>query len=395
MTALCGGGTSAPKVGVAAVVDYTAGLLALKLVAYGLDWLVPVIPLLDLAPLVLNSFCASDPPTMPVFTANQVNALLNLQILSPDFQTGLSNFSALLQNVLWVDACRCTSGTLTPPAAPAQPAGTPVTQYPPNPTSGTCKHVSIPQAWQFAGNLDCAATVLNQWSNAQNVHIRNDLITIPIHTGQSLTTTWTIPPNAAYSILIPSSSVCMPFLNAGGVDLTGLVNPSSVTLTITSYYDSVANVTNYGFTYDVYCSGAAGIIPLNCCPQDPASQLMLQTAMQMLTLLQRYVLPFAYIQGTVHAGITGSGSFSVQSLSGIQTHVSAYPASLRTAGGFPTYIYDLGWLSILTADGLIDEHRLTRVDSVWQPRLMEEAITFGYFLNPGVTVTFTELQVEA
>jgi hypothetical protein len=51
----------------------------------------------------------------------------------------------------------------------------------------------------------------------------------------------------------------------------------------------------------------------------------------------------------------------------------------------------MGWLSIMTGDGMIQEKRLTRMSQLWFPNLMNLATTFGYYLFPGVTATITEL----
>lgn len=130
MTALCGGGTSGPKTGVAAVVDYSSGLIAAILASKGLNWLIPVIPLAGLPPLVLSVFCGADPPALPTFTSAETNALLQLQF-GPDFDSGLSKLSDLILHTIWYDACQCNSGSLTAYPVVTPPAGTPIFQ-PPN-----------------------------------------------------------------------------------------------------------------------------------------------------------------------------------------------------------------------------------------------------------------------
>jgi len=114
----------------------------------------------------------------------------------------------------------------------------------------------------------------------------------------------------------------------------------------------------------------------------------------LLTIVQRQLVPFAYIHSTVHAGLSGAGSFTVADLVGVMVVVTAYPAGNRTIAGEPTYIYDLGWLSIETIDGFIDEHRLTSTAQVWLPRSMSTATKVGYSLRSGVTATLTELRPE-
>jgi len=59
--------------------------------------------------------------------------------------------------------------------------------------------------------------------------------------------------------------------------------------------------------------------------------------------------------------------------------------------GNPPYQWDLGWMSVLTGDGMIEERRLTRATQLWFPTSMPLATTFGLFTNPGVVVNLTEL----
>src|SRR5438046_837310 len=125
MTAACTGGTSAPKTGTAAVVDYSSGLLAVILTRYNLAWLIPVIPIVGLAPLTLATFCATDPPAIPTFTSAEANAILQLRF-GPDFSSGIAKVKDLLYAAIWWDACECTSGTSVGLTPPSLPTGTPV-----------------------------------------------------------------------------------------------------------------------------------------------------------------------------------------------------------------------------------------------------------------------------
>src|SRR5260370_10239671 len=119
MTALCPGGGAAQLIpGKAAIVDYSAGLLAAIFAAYDLVWLIPVIPFVGLAPLVLNTFCGSDPPPVRVLTAAETDALLNAKF-GTAFQSGLSKVTDLVLNTIWHNPCQCF--TATEPALPPQP----------------------------------------------------------------------------------------------------------------------------------------------------------------------------------------------------------------------------------------------------------------------------------
>lgn len=115
---------------------------------------------------------------------------------------------------------------------------------------------------------------------------------------------------------------------------------------------------------------------------------------ELTTLQQRYGQPFAYIRGATHSNITGSGSFAVSRLIGMQVVVTDRSPDLQEFLGAPPYISDLGWISLMTGDGMIDEIRLTRDVQTWTPRLFGLATQFGFALREGVRVSLTELQAE-
>lgn len=111
-------------------------------------------------------------------------------------------------------------------------------------------------------------------------------------------------------------------------------------------------------------------------------------------ILQRFGLPFAYLPGTQHASLIGSGSFAVERLVGVRVDITSRPGGGRELVGNPPYLWDMGWMSVMTGDGMIEEKRIAQDPQIWQPRLMAEAITFGYWFNPGVVATVTELRPE-
>src|SRR5690348_1178667 len=161
MTSVCvGNGASTPKFGQAATVEYSAGLLAAIFAAYDIAWMIPIIPLVGLAPLVLNSFCSAEPPTATALTSNEANALLQFQFGSADFASGLSKFTNIALRAIWYDACQCSDGS-TPSAFPVlnPPTDVPVTLLPrttlgepcQNPLKGTLTHADA-GTFAYLGN---------------------------------------------------------------------------------------------------------------------------------------------------------------------------------------------------------------------------------------------------
>jgi hypothetical protein len=93
--------------------------------------------------------------------------------------------------------------------------------------------------------------------------------------------------------------------------------------------------------------------------------------------------------------LTGDGSFAVNDLLGLKIQVTAHSGGHPNLEGTPPYVWDQGWVSIMTPDGLIDERRISFTEMSWQPRLMEAAVLVGYHFFPGTTATITELKPES
>jgi hypothetical protein len=122
--------------------------------------------------------------------------------------------------------------------------------------------------------------------------------------------------------------------------------------------------------------------------QSVAQQLAL------VTLQQRYTLPFATISGARHAGLSGSGAFAVSRLIGMLVQVTQFPPVGRFLEGSPPYIWDVGWMSIIDVTGVLEEKRIVFEAQNWLPQHMPEATTFSFFLKEGVVADFVELQAE-
>lgn len=116
--------------------------------------------------------------------------------------------------------------------------------------------------------------------------------------------------------------------------------------------------------------------------------------LELVTLQQRYSLPMAYLRGATHSSLSGTGQFATSRLLGIEASSVFDPAAHVQKFGNPEYIFDLGWMAIGDSNGMLDETRLTRANQLWLPPKMPAASQFLYALDPGVTVSFTELEAE-
>jgi hypothetical protein len=111
-------------------------------------------------------------------------------------------------------------------------------------------------------------------------------------------------------------------------------------------------------------------------------------------LVQRYVVPFSHIRGTRHSGLVNTGIAPIGRAVGLLVEVLEHPSGNKTFLGVPEYIFDLGWISVVDADGMIDEMRLTRQSTSWLSKLIPSAEQVGWGLRDGVRIDITELQAE-
>lgn len=393
MTAGCvGGGPSHAKPGTELIVRYSAGLLAAIFAAYDLTWLIPVIPLVGLADIPLTSFCAADPPTLTALTAAESTALLNLSF-GADFDSGLGKVKDLILNTIWHDACECVSGATTPLTPPTPPVGTGITQFPNAgnlPCGGGGRDQNLAEQWGNGGTFGRFIADLTPSSKECVVTLNSTISTgggwdplITLNFRKDSGGGAHIGPDYNFTVARTGVTVCRVPVPAGAGVLHMLwIGPGGT---------AAIDLVNY--QVELLCAPGTG--PLQgCCPPDPATQSYLDNILQLVTLIQRQIVPFAHVLGTVHAGLTGQGTIGVSGLLGVKLDLTTIPASYGVEIGSPDYHFDLGWLSVLTPDGFIDQRRISAQLTSWLPRLMSDATVIGYSLNPGVVGTITEILRE-
>jgi len=122
-------------------------------------------------------------------------------------------------------------------------------------------------------------------------------------------------------------------------------------------------------------------------------QITVQRIASMLTLVQRQSVPFAYVPGATHTGLSGNGSIAVQGIHGLSVDITASPSYLGSVSGTPTTKFDYGWVSVGTADGWERSTRLTH-DGHLILGISGAATLVGYTFPSGVTASIKELVRE-
>lgn len=372
-----------------------------------------------------TTLCSSDPPTAPTLTSTDYKALLQLEPFD-EFTTALGKLKDLVTRALWFDLCECSAGTTPPPPTGLldPPAGVTLPDYGLTPCAQPRLRIPIrPPLTVFSNENNITREAFPNLETAVSVQGGADE---PPQTIARLPSSWT---NAYGTSQLVSGSTPLGQAYATVVSLydinrsnrTGLVTSSAssqvpfqrdpptgaAAVPSTARYFAINNFANpqvtttgtVDWTLNITC-GSATVTQPGCC-QDPVLYGLINALTQQVTLvrrdtelLQRYGLPFASVAGTQHTGLTGTGSAALTRSVGLHIEVTAMPVGLTQLTGQPPYIFDLGWISVLTPDGLLDEMRLTRTATSWMSKLIPSATVVGWGLREGVAVTITELRPE-
>lgn len=394
MTSICpSGGTSSARPGYAATVAMTVPAIGALLNNIPTPWAVAFAALLGLVNYDLGVFCTIDPPTLPTLVAQDFLDILTLDnpVAHGVAQRKLQDF---VSYYAWFQYCQCDSAVTPLPTAPqAQPTGMPAI----NPPGGGVYPTGAP----------CYTFV----DSSNNMEARGDSNFHPLNGATSLAISVS---TAAETLVSPHTfTVFVSFFDATptftgskswNINATGITNTTPAAVPAGSTQFRLGTATTNGDTanrpwtaqYDFYCGfpGGAGpsVAPVPCVA-DPFTTLMLQQILQLVTLIQREAVPFAYVPGPAHSGLTGSGTVAVQGILGVLLNVSV-PARSGLEVGTPDTVFGVGWLNFGTADGYTDRVFIHTDSQLVYPPVAGQFTLVGYSLEPDVSMTMTELLRE-
>jgi hypothetical protein len=143
-----------------------------------------------------------------------------------------------------------------------------------------------------------------------------------------------------------------------------------------------------------YCGGQPGQLVAPCCPPDPRLTQLIMSLIGQVQLIQRQAVPFAYVYGTNHTGLSGNGELTVTGLIGASVDVTTLPSSYGQVDGTPVELFDLGFITFGTTDGWQKSIRIDHDGSLMLPPAAGAFTRLGYTLSPGVVVAIRELVRE-
>lgn len=399
MTAICGGGTSSAQSGYGEALYMVPSMVAALLNNIPTLWAVPLAGFIGAVTYELSSFCATDPPAVPTFTASDVVDLLN-PYRPAEFLDAQQKFQDLVGAYAWYQVCKCdTVSTPAPPTAPAAPTGMPSIN-PPSVAPG------------YPTGQACQLTNYSLDIPGDNTNHQLGWVDLP--SGATYITydgAFTDMPSSP----TPDTSATIQFRDSSGgiyggytVGYTGALHnqhhqegallPQYVQFQV-SYFGGTGQPTRHiDVSVGIYCGttpGSTGGPYPTPCPTDPFVLGLLQQILALTTIIQRQAVPFSYIFGTAHSGLSGEGHIDVQGLLGVKVQLDTYGTGVGVESGDPDEFFEAGWITWGNADGSTKREWITHSPFVSLPSVAGQYTRLGYTLGQGVTATITELVREA
>ena len=143
-----------------------------------------------------------------------------------------------------------------------------------------------------------------------------------------------------------------------------------------------------------FAGGLGTAEPNPCGALSARAEALLEQIKALVTLIQRQAVPFAYIAGASHTGLSGSGEIDVQGLIGVSITPDSLPSWSGVEVGDPDTLWLDSWINWGNGDGWTPREFLRSSPHVSMPRAAGQFTKLGYSLKPGLTVTITELTRE-
>jgi hypothetical protein len=418
VTTICGGGTSSPKPTSPAQSFFVGADLA-DLISFVFGEASPWVDIVVFAAaqtIDWSTLCATDPPSVPTFTATEIAEILTNPIAPTELPW--QKLSDLVLIAAWYYGCQCDGlAAPTPPAGPTYPTGAPSLTSPtiaPS-ISGHCwdqtNTITVNDALGGNTQVDITAAFLPTGTPVTTSGGAFPLVThaYPIPTGLSggihSVTTCVINPNTVTDIRYVWWTSALAY-NGQSPIYTDVSNTHTVTVTPpagTAYYALVSGNSSVGSTpYTVQITGhftfdcttqPPGTIQQPCCPPDSSLSAQLQVIQNLvLAIYQGLPTPItSYADGTAHAGLSGGGTITLAaSVLAARVTITTDSAQLGQSAGDPTYLFDRGYVVPIVNSAPVRGE--TQV--VYNPQLfLLPALTeqIGYYFHPGIVATITEL----
>jgi hypothetical protein len=113
----------------------------------------------------------------------------------------------------------------------------------------------------------------------------------------------------------------------------------------------------------------------------------------LVTLIQRQHVPFAYVPGTLHTGLSDGGTLTVSSVLGLSVEITSLPGTLSSDMAPVQSWFKFGEISLGTVDGWQARRIVTHNPHLFLD-LDADLTEVGYLFEPGVVANILELRRE-
>jgi hypothetical protein len=357
-------------------------------------WAVPLAAVIGSITYDLSTFCTQDPPAVPTITADDVLAMLdNTNVLGK--VAAVDKLRDLVGAYNWHNFCQCdTVATPAPPTPPAAPVGMPTIDL--GPTAVLACETSGPFPLDVGAGQTFSFRASVFW-DLKNVTLLELNLAQTIFSGSGCSIDYVLEQTDAVGAVIHTETITV---GAAVATFTTTRTPVSGAkgAHINVHGNTGTGREETGPILNAWCDGNIPENPRNfgdCC-SDPALLDAVQQTLAMVTLLQRQIAPFAFVDGPSHAGLSGEGFITVgDTINGVRLEVTTMPSRAGLKVGAPDFRWDVGYFSLGDADGWFGSRSIDNDTVTWQPRWAGAVTRIGYALTPGVVATVTELHREA
>lgn len=346
----------------------------------------------------LSTFCLTDPPAMPTITPDDIAYLFQPLNNPLGYYAAINKFRDAVGHLVWPTVCQCTNGTAVTPSPLTWPTGAPVFN-PPQVAPG------------YPTGQPCSSFTYTNSATPPNVPSPDNPI-VPLPTGATHARMTLSPSRPMVTADATGYAVILNCFNAAGTFIGNpvAVGASSSGATLTASGALVAGTASFRVTRsvshvdtpitfttvtDFFCGSApgGGQVPLPCVA-DPILTTQVQAIYDLVTLIQRQAVPFAYVRSTVHSALFGNGEIGVQGLIGALVEVTARGGHVGEVAGDPSVLFDAGWINWGNGDGVTERQRISADSQISFPLAAGQFTSLHYSASVGVVLRITELVRE-
>lgn len=368
-----------------------------------LRWFAPFVAIAAPAVVDLTDMCSSDPPDFPEWTAAELAALLNPILLSQNPGAALK-LKDSIHNILWYEYCQCTSPQTTPTMpVPTTPVDIPVIEPGRGVPCDTFYEEFSTSGYLFGSTLAGSPPTMSG-GRALPTSRNNARITFTqiVHDGINQTWNYAVIWGNASNQVISASGGSLASLDDGVSHTTDAAVPA----TATQWVAQITNASNPPATWrgsldvKIYCgTSSPGSVGSDCCPPDPALLARLErievlilelggfveSSSDLVTLIQRQGVPFAYVPAGEVTGLSGSGELAVSGLLAFTVELTTLPNHYGMAEGSPDALFEIGYVTPGTPDGFMAPIPIRT--SPFFVRVGADVTRIGYQFGGGIVAT--------